>query len=116
MKVIRDFIELEKQKKEIWCGMKQKREAISDEVYDVQFETTSACIHKMDVFGIGTGWSFTQIEFAYCDNFDEHAYCPYRHCFMNRKNHRYINSVQLYDSVKQAQKDLIKDTLKTKNK
>lgn len=116
MSVIRDFIKLEKQKKEIWRDMKQKRKAISDDTGDVKIEPTSACVHKMDVFGIGISCAFVQIEFACCDNFNEHAYCPNRHCFMNRKNHSYIYSVQLYDSVKQAQWDLVKDALKTKSK
>ena len=108
MNLLHKYIDLEKEKISIRRDMKRKREAISGGTY--------ACVQLMDVLGIGMKNKFTQIEVARCDVFCENDYCPNKYCHMFRKNHRYINSVQLYESVKQAQWNLIKDALKIKKK
>ncbi len=119
MNFVQRYVELEKQKKVIRRDMKQKRKAITREMRtdDVRsFGSNCACVQMIDVLGIGLGCDFTQMEIARCDDFCEDAYCTNRYCYMVRKNHRYINSVQLYESIKKVQWDLIKDALKIKNK
>lgn len=119
MNLLHKYIDLEKQRRLLRRDMKIKREAISREVSVDRvgsFGSTYACVQLMDVLGIGMKNKFTQIEVAHCDVFCENDYCPNKYCHMFRKNHRYINSVQLYESVKQAQWNLIKDALKIKKK
>lgn len=119
MNVMQKYIDLEKQKKVIRRDMKQKRDAITCEVSSEEinkFGDDFACVKKMDVLGMGVGCKFTQIEVAYCNAFCENNYCPNAYCRMFRKNNSYINSVNLYETVKQAQWNLIKDALKIKKK
>ena len=116
MKFIEKYLDLCKQQKLIRHDMKQKRDAITDEVASVNFVSNSSCVHKMDVLGIGMGCKFTQIEIAYCDTFCEDDYCSNKYCKMLRKNHAYIYSVKLLKDIKKAKLDLVKSALKLKNR
>ena len=119
MNLIQEYLDLQRQKKIVRRDMKEKRTAISRETHaeDIRnFGSNQACIQTIDVLGIGVGSKFTQMEVAQCDAFCENDYCPNRCCHMARKNYRYINSVQLYESIKQTQWNLIKNALKIKSK
>lgn len=119
MKFIEKYLDLCGQQKLIRRDIKQKRKAITREMFPASFDALGsdcACVQKMDVLGVGLGCDFTQIEIAHCDNFCDDDYCPYKYCHMFRKNHAYIDSVKLYKSVRQAKWNLIKDTLKFKNR
>ena len=116
MNLLHKYIDLEKEKISIRRDMKKKRAAITSEMNTDELGSQKACIQTMDVLGVEVGVKFTQIEVAYCDAFCETDYCPNKYCHMVRKNNRYINSVQLYESVKQAQWNLIKGALKIKKK
>ena len=116
MKFIEEYLDLCKQQKLIRHDMKQRRDAITNEVSGVDFVSNSSCVHKMDVLGMGIGCKFTQMEIAYCDAFCEDVYCPNKYCYLSRKNHRYINSVKLFRDIKKAKLDLVKSALKLKNR
>ena len=119
MKFIEEYADLCKKQKLIRRDMKQRRKVITREMLPEGFGSLGgkyACIQKMDVLGIGLGCDFTQIEIAHCDVFCDDDYCPNKYCHMFRKNHAYIDSVKLYESVKREKLELIKDALKIKNR
>ena len=119
MNLIQECLDLQRQKKIVRRDMKEKRAAITREMRteDIRdFGINHACIQTIDVFDIAIGGKFIQMEVAQCDAFCENYYCPNGCCYMARKNYRYINSVQLYESIKQTQGNLIKNALKIKSK
>ena len=116
MNLIQEYLDLQRQKKIVRRDMKEKRTAITCETHTDELGTQKACVQTMDVLGVGIDAKFTRIEVAYCVYFCENDYCPKKYCHMVRKNYRYINSVQLYESIKQTQWNLIKNALKIKSK
>ena len=119
MNFIEEYMDLIRKQKLIRKSMKQKRKAITRETLPEGLGSLGskyACIQKIDVLGIGLGCDFSQIEVARCDFFCDDDYCQSKCCHICRKNHAYIDSVKLYESVKQAKIELIKDVLKIKNR
>ena len=119
MSFIKEYLDLSKKQNSIRRDMKKRRKAISCEILSEEGNTVDnkpACIKKMDILGIGLDINFTRIEIAYCDVFCKNDYCKNRYCRMFRKNNAYINSVKLYESIRQAKWKLIKDTLKFNNR
>ena len=116
MNLVQRYLDLQKQKKLIRNDMKKKRVAITRDIYLDSLDGGHACIQKMDILGIGVGGDFTKREVKYCGLFCENQYCTDKYCRMFQKNNAYINSANLYESVKHAQWDLIKDALNIKNR
>ena len=103
------YIDMEKQKIEIRRKIRQKRAAITHDTLLDGLED-KICITQMSVFGIGVTGFFSRT-YKYCDNFKKNKPCNDKYCIMYKKNHDYINYIDLRNTVRTAQWNLIKEAL-----
>ena len=102
-------IDMEKQKTEIRRKSRQKRAAITHDVWLDGLED-KICITQMSVFGLGVTGFFNKT-YKYCDNFKKKEPCDDKYCMFRKKNHDYINYIDLRNTIRAAQWNLIKEAL-----
>lgn len=115
MSFIKQFIELQKQKKALRNDVNQKRAAITQTVYD-GIEVEKTCIENIPVINVNGINGTMEIHVKYRDCFVDGECCKDQSCRMWQKNNAYNNANELYKTVKSAQWQLVKDALKIRKK
>jgi hypothetical protein len=110
MNFFEKYADLQKQKRQIRREMRQKREAITCNAWVDNLEDKK-CVKTMSVFGLGVGGFLGASEYERCENFDDEKPCTDYNCILCNKNHAYTNKVDLYNTIKAAQWNLIKEAL-----
>ena len=116
MGFIKEYRNLQKQKRAAYSDMQEKRNHIMCTGYDITTQD-DVCLKlsPFPVFGVLFDSGITQtLELDHCGMFYNNDYCTNLGCRMCRKNHEFIDSVKVYQSIKAAQRNLVKNTMKFK--
>lgn len=115
MSFIKQFLDLQKQKKALRQDVEQKRNVITCTLYD-GIELDKFCIKHIPVINFASSDTSMEIKIDHCEFFCDGGCCQNQSCRLWPKNNAYNDAKELYDSVKSAQWNLVKGVFKFRKK